>query len=293
MTSLAPYEFAQGTAVVTGAASGIGEHLARQLAALGSHLVLLDRDGPRVQAVADSITSGHPMVAVDVRVADLAETEAIAALAQGLIAAHPRITLLVNNAGVSLAGDFRQLTMAEFDWVMRVNFDAPVALTHHLLPTLMQTRGSHIVNVSSVFGLVAPPGQSAYVASKFALRGFSQALAAEVLPRGVGVTTVHPGGVRTRIVENSRVAAGASPAQVAAGRAMLSRALTYPPERAAAEILAGVRRRRARVLVGMSAKVPDLAARVAPVGHATLLGRLARRTRRGTARTSGSRAPRG
>lgn len=279
MTGLADYEFAGGTAVITGAASGIGEHLARQLAQRGSHVVLVDRDAQRVQAVADAITGESPKVIVDVRVVDLADTSGISPLASGIVADHPGLRLVVNNAGVALAGEFRQLTLEEFDWVMRINFAAPVAMTHHLLPTLLAAPGSHIVNVSSVFGLVAPPGQSAYSASKFALAGFSQSLRAELGGRGVGVTTVHPGGVRTRIAENARVAAAVSPAQVAAGRAALARMLTYPPERAATRILAGVQNRQARVLIGMSARLPDAAARLMPVGHATALTKLVRPSR--------------
>ncbi len=116
-------------------------------------------------------------------------------------------TLPVNSAGVALSGQFQQLTLEEFDWVLRVNFRAAVGLTHNLLPALLRSPGSHVVNVSSVYGLVTPRGQSAYVASKFALRGFSDVLRLELFDHGVGVTTVYPGGVRTRIAANSRRAA--------------------------------------------------------------------------------------
>jgi short-subunit dehydrogenase len=145
-----------------------------------------------------------------------------------------------------------------------------VALTHALLPTLMANPGSHIVNMSSLFGIIAPAGQSAYSSSKFALRGFSEVLRTELADRAVGVTVVHPGGIRTSIASSARIAAGA-PEDVGDEIAKLDRLLRYPPEKAAAEILAGVQRRQARVLVAPEAVLGDLAARVAPVRHAGLL----------------------
>jgi short-subunit dehydrogenase len=280
MTRLAPYVFAGGTAVVTGAAGGMGEQLARLLADRGSHLVLVDRETERLAAVVAAVRAAHPELAVDSRVADLAEPGQVTALADWLLAEHPRPTLLVNNAGVALGGRFDQVTMEEFDWVVRVNFAAPVALTHALLPALMASPGSHIVNVSSLYGLIAPAGQTAYAASKFALRGFSQALGGELGRRGVGVTTVHPGGIRTRIAETARVAAAVPSAQAEAGLARMAKLLTYPAERAAAEILDGVEHRRARVLITRTAHALDLLARLLPVGHQRLLTALALGARR-------------
>lgn len=104
---------------------------------------------------------------------------------------------------MALAGHFDQIRLDDFDWVMAINFSAPVRLTHHLLPRM--GAGGHIVNVSSLFGLVGPKGQTAYSSSKFALRGFTEALRNELLPRGIGTTTVHPGGIRTDIARNARI----------------------------------------------------------------------------------------
>jgi short-subunit dehydrogenase len=280
VSRLAPYVFAGGTAVVTGAASGMGEQLAHQLAARGSRtVVLVDRDAERLAGVSAAIRAAFPETTVDERVADLADTAAVGELAAQIVADHPRITLLVNNAGVALLGRFDQLTLDEFDWVTRINFVAPVTLTHHLLPSLLASPGSHIVNLSSVFGLISPAGQSAYSASKFALRGFSQALRAELLGRGVGVTTVHPGGVRTRIAETARVGSGVSAAQ---GEAVVKRAakvLSYPAEEAAADILRAVERRQARLVITRLAQVLDVLARLLPVGHARLVSWLGDRGR--------------
>ena len=275
MTRLEPFVFAGATAVVTGAASGMGEQLAHQLAERGCRaVVLVDRDADRLAGVAAAVRAAHPAVTVDERVADLADTAAIGPLAEQIVADHPRITLLVNNAGVALLGRFDQLSLEEFDWVTRINFVAPVTLTHHLLPTLLASGGSHIVNLSSLYGLISPAGQSAYSASKFALRGFSQALRAELLRRGVGVTTVHPGGIRTRIAESARVGSEVSPAHAEAVLKLASRVLTYPPERAAADILRAVERRQARLVITALAKALDVLARLLPVGHARLLSAL-------------------
>jgi len=161
---MARYQFAGGTAVVTGAASGIGEAVARGLARRGSDLVLLDRDAQRLADVAKSIVD----VSVETHIVDLADAEATTAVARDVLAAHPRIRLLVNNAGVALAGRFDQVTLEDFFWLLAVNFGATVRLTHLLLPALKAEPGSHLVNVSSVFGIVAPPGQVAYASSKFA-----------------------------------------------------------------------------------------------------------------------------
>jgi short-subunit dehydrogenase len=275
-----PYDFGGGTAVVTGAASGIGAALAHALAARGSALVLLDRDAPRLDAVASAVRGTG--VTVDTLVVDLADDEATRAAGARLAAEHPGTTLLVNNAGVALGGRFDQVTLEEFDWLFAVNVRAVVRLTHALLPVLKAHPGAHLVNLSSVFGLVGPPGQVAYAASKFAVRGFSQALRAELLADGVGVTTVHPGGIRTRIAENARSGSGTDPDEVAAGRAQFARLLRIPPEQAAAQIVAGIEKRRGRVLIGASARVPDVLERLVPGLPAQLVGRAAAR-----------RAPRG
>jgi short-subunit dehydrogenase len=272
MTRLTPYRFGGRTAVLTGAASGIGEQLAHGLAARGSDLVLVDRDALRLDAVAGQIRSAHPGRTVEALVADLGDRAAVLALAERIRARHPELGLLVNNAGIALGGRFDQLDLAQFEQVMAVNFTAPLLLIHHLLPAL--TPGSHLVNVSSLYGLIAPPGQSAYSASKFALRGLSEALRSELAESGVGVTTVHPGGVRTRIAETAEIGAGVPAAEVEPHQRMFAALLTYPPEKAAREILDAVERRRGRVLIAASAKLPDLLARLLPVSHLRVIGRL-------------------
>ncbi len=251
------YVFAGGTAVVTGAASGIGAAVATELARRGARLVLIDRDADRLAAVAEATKA-------ETHVVDLADPAAVVAVGERIRADHPRLRLLVNNAGIALGGRFDQVTLTEYEEIIDVNFRAVVRLTHTLLPALRAEPGSHLVNVSSLFGLVAPAGQTAYAASKFAVRGFSEALRAE-LTGEVGVTTVHPGGIRTRIAESARVGSGVDRAEYDRERKVWDALLSIPPERAAALIVDAVEHRRARVLIGVSAKVPDLLARLLPV----------------------------
>ncbi|OZV80397.1 acetoin dehydrogenase [Micromonospora echinospora] len=263
--------FTDGTAVVTGAAGGIGAALAHGLARRGSHLVLLDRDGDRLAEVAAAVRAAHPALRVDTHVVDLADAGATARVAETVRAAYPGIRLLVNNAGVALGGRFDEVTLEEFSWVIDINFRAVVQLTHALLPTLKAEPGSHLVNISSLFGLIAPPGQAAYSASKFAVRGFTEALRHELGPDGVGVTCVHPGGIRTRIAASARIGSGVDPDEYEAGRRRFEKLLTIDPARAAEVILDGVRRRRGRVLIGWSATLPDLMARILPASYGRLL----------------------
>lgn len=265
------YIFDGGTAVVTGAASGIGEALAHGLARRGSHLVLLDRDAERLSGVATAIRGANPGVAVQTHLVDLADREATTHVAHAVLRENPRIRLLVNNAGVALGGRFDQVTLEEFDWVIDINFRATVRLTHILLPALKAERGSHLVNVSSLFGLVAPAGQAAYSASKFAVRGFTEALRQELADNRIGVTSVHPGGVRTRIAESARVGSGVSRQEWEDGRAQFATLLTIDPAHAAGIVLDGIEQRRGRVLIGWSAKIPDLLARLLPVAYGPIL----------------------
>jgi short-subunit dehydrogenase len=265
------FVFPGGTAVVTGAASGIGEALAHGLARRGADLVLLDRDADRLAAVVAAIRAAHPDRTVTTHLVDLADADATDRVAAEIRARHLRLRLLVNNAGVALGGRFDQVTLDEFEWVVDINFRAVVRLTHALLPALKAEPGAHLVNVSSLFGLIAPAGQAAYSASKFAVRGFTEALRHELADDGVGVTSVHPGGIRTRIASSARVGSGVSREEYETGRRQFEKLLSIPPERAAEVILQGVRRRRGRVLIGWSAKLPDVLARVAPASYHRVL----------------------
>jgi len=267
------YRFPDGTAVVTGAASGIGAALALGLARRGSHLVLVDRDAERLSEVAYALRIQHPHVRVETVVTDLADRDATDRLGARLAAEHPETTLLVNNAGVALAGRSDQVSLEECNWGLDVNCRGVVTLTHHLWPVRRSHDGAHLANVSSALGLVAPAGHSAYASSKFAVRAFTDVLRDEL--RGeVGVTCVHPGGIATRIAATARLGSGVDPTRGAADLERFGRRLTIPPGRAAESILRGIERRRARVLIGGTARVLDVLARVAPASYQKVLGAL-------------------
>lgn len=266
-----PLDLRGKTAVVTGAASGIGEALAYDLAKRGCDLALVDLDGSALEAVAEKARR-HAKVAT--YVCDMGDIDAVEALGADLLTAHPAIDVLINNAGVAIGGDVVHLSRQDIEWLMNINFYGVVTLTRALLPHLLERPQAQIANVSSVFGLIAPPGQAPYCASKFAVRGFSEALRRELAGTGVGVSVIHPGGIKTAIAKSARVASGADPVTFAdAGTEFEKKAITTPAK-AAQIILAGIERRSPRILVGPDAHVIAVIARLAPVLDAEILMRL-------------------
>ncbi len=274
------YAFTGGTAVVTGAAGGIGEQLARQLAERGSHLALVDRRADDLEALASDLRGRHPWLRISTHVVDFAEADEIEPMVASVLAEHEGVTLLVNNAGVALGGRFDQISSDEFDWLMQINLHAPVALVRAFLPALSASFGSQIVNISSLLGLVAPGGQTAYVTSKYALRGFSQSLGHDLAASGIGVTSVHPGGVRTRIALDSRTGSGLEEHEAKNGREAFNRLLRIDPADPARTILRGTERRRSRVLIGGSAVALDLLERAVPTAGGRVLSAVQHRAER-------------
>jgi short-subunit dehydrogenase len=257
------FVFSGRTCVITGAASGIGAALALDLARRKAVLVLVDKDAEgldRVAAAARELGAG----AVDTYLIDLSDGGDRTDLAAEVASRHGGVDLLVNNAGVALSGTFEQVDMKDFDWLMEINLHAVVRLTKAFLPQLLNRPGSHVVNISSLFGLVAPPGQVAYATSKFGVRGFTESLRHELAGR-VGVTVVHPGGVKTNIATNARLSGpDVTGEQAAQARAFAEAALTMPPEDAAHQIVSAVQARRPRLVITRTAKVADWLARLTP-----------------------------
>jgi len=260
--------------VLTGAASGIGAALAVQLAAKGAKLALVDRDAGGLDAVAERARASGGTVTT--HVLDIADAAAIAALPAAVEQAHGGATILVNNAGVALAGTFELASLEDFEWLMNINFWGAVRLSYAFLPLLRQAPAAQIVLTSSVFGLIGPPGQTAYAASKFALRGFGEALRHELEGTNIGVTLVHPGGVDTNIARNSRIGKFFDPALARAGIAMFQKSLKTKPDAAAARIIRGIETREKRVLIGADAYQIDIIQRLLPVRYWSLIGRSAR-----------------
>lgn len=269
-----PFTFPDRVCLLTGAASGIGAAMAHDLASRGSRLALVDRDAEGLAAtVRATRLGGSPEVSS--HVVDLADPGGPGDLSD-LVAAvtehHGRVDLLVNNAGVALGGRVDQVSPADVDQVLAVNLRAVVALTIACLPSM--PTGSHLVFLSSLFGLAAPPGQAAYAASKFGVRGFAESLRHELRPDGTGVTVVHPGGVRTAIARSARMGAGVPAAAGEQGLAAMDRLLRMPPHRAARQVLRAVQRRRGRVLITSEARALDLLVRLAPEHYWTVVDRL-------------------
>lgn len=259
-------------ALITGAGSGIGRATALALAARGCRLALVDRNPAGLhEAAAQAQTLGARVAAYELDVADGA---ALAGLPARVQADLGPVTVLMNNAGVALVGAFADLTLEEFRWLFEINFQATVALTKACLPTLLAQPAAQIVNVSSIFGLIAPAHQTAYAASKFAVRGFSEALRHELEGTSVGVTVVHPGGVRTGIALNARVATRADAAEAARQAAEFTALFRTSPEEAAAQIVRALERRAPRLLLGSDAVALAALQQLLPVSYWAVLKRL-------------------
>jgi short-subunit dehydrogenase len=262
-------------AAITGAASGIGRALALELAGRGCDLALADRDEAGLQAVAAEIAKAHARK-VSVHRVDMAEPGQVEDFARAAIAAHPGLNILVNNAGVALLGQFTEIDQAQMDWLMNINFWGVVHATRAFLPHLALQPEAHIVNLSSIFGIVAPPGQTAYAASKFAVRGFSESLRHELqtAKSPVRLSVVHPGGVATAIVRNSRTgSAMADNARRAQSIERFEAAARTTPAAAALRIVAGIEKNEPRILIGNDARFMDLLQRLRPGTYWSVLAR--------------------
>jgi NAD(P)-dependent dehydrogenase (short-subunit alcohol dehydrogenase family) len=204
-------------AAVTGAGSGIGRALALSLGARGCALALADVNAGGLSETAALVAkTGSPKVTT--AVVDVAQRADVSRFASDVEEQHGGAQLLINNAGVALGGTFEDVSLDDFAWLMGINFWGVVYGVKAFLPQLRRQPAAHIVNVSSVFGLAAPPGQTAYAASKFAVRGFTESLRAELKGTPIAVSCVHPGGIRTNIAANARTAV-TDPAQLAAAQA--------------------------------------------------------------------------
>jgi short-subunit dehydrogenase len=258
-------------AAVTGAASGIGRALALELAARGCDLALADRDEAGLQAVAAEIgKAGAGSRKVTIHRTDVSEPGQIADFAQAAVAAHPGLNIVINNAGVALMGTFDEIDQVQMDWLMNINFWGVVHATRAFLPHLSRQREAHIVNLSSVFGIVAPPGQTAYAAAKFAVRGFSESLRHElqVAESPVKLSVVHPGGVATNIARNSRAGTGMTDnTRRTEAIERFDAVARTTPAAAAQRIIAGIEANQPRILIGGDARLLDLVQRLRPATY--------------------------
>jgi NAD(P)-dependent dehydrogenase (short-subunit alcohol dehydrogenase family) len=275
-------EFRGRVAAITGAGSGIGRALANALARQGAHVALSDIDDASLaETVAQcegygvKITSQH---------LDVADRQAVYTWADQVVADHGTVNLVINNAGVALGATVESVSYEDFEWLMNINFWGVVYGSKAFLPHLKQSGEGHIVNLSSVFGLISVPSQSAYNAAKFAVRGFTDSLRMELEIEGanVSVTTIHPGGIKTNIARNARMDASVSGIAGDPEKAVrdFERAFITSPEKAAQQILTAIRRDRRRALIGPDAKAIDFVSRLPATLYQTVLTRGASSLRR-------------
>ncbi len=261
-----------GVALITGAASGIGASLAIALAKHSCDLALADLNEGDLGQVAREVSQLG--VSVSTHKLDVADSDAVAAFPRVIKSRHGRLTILVNNAGVALNGQFDQVSLDDFKWLMDINFWSVVGMTKAFLPMLRREPASHIVNMSSLLGIVAAPGQAAYCSSKFAVRGFSESLRQELADSSVTVTAVHPGGVATLIAKNARVPESVGKEDAERGVRRIEKMLKMSPDAAAERIVLGIRQREPRVLVGLDCKRAEFIQRLFPVRYPSILGRI-------------------
>ena len=259
-------------AVVTGGGSGIGRATCEALARSGCHVAVIDIDLAAAEATA-AVARRHGVNASAHHV-DIRDAAAVAMLPELVIAAHGSCNIVVNNAGVVTAGTFQHESDDDLRWIIDTNVWGMLHLTRAFLPVLHSADTAHIVNLSSMVGLVGMPYNTSYALTKGAIRSFSEALRSELVPSRIGVTVVFPGSIRTNITQAARgTHAGALGAM---GRHRLANRLLLDPALVARRIVRAIERNRPRVVVGPDARLLDVLSRVYP-GRSGLVGRLAGR----------------
>ncbi|EPF81765.1 SDR family NAD(P)-dependent oxidoreductase [Acinetobacter rudis] len=261
--------FDNKVAAITGAGSGIGQQLAVLLAKQGCHLSLSDINE---QGLAATVELLKPYtIRVTTKRLNVADRDAVREWAEETVQDHGSVNMIFNNAGVALASTVEGASYEELEWIVNINFWGVVYGTKEFLPYIKQTKSGHIINISSLFGLTAQPSQSAYNATKFAVRGFTESLRQELDMQQCGVSAlcVHPGGIRTNIAKTARSnqslgSLGMNPEKSIAS---FDKLLRTPPEEAAQQILDAVQKDKRRLLIGSDAKAIDLMQRVLPTGY--------------------------
>jgi NAD(P)-dependent dehydrogenase (short-subunit alcohol dehydrogenase family) len=272
-------EYQGRTAVVTGAGSGLGKALALELAARGAELALSDIDGPGLEDTVRRCQSAAGRIrAFEL---DVSDRHALLAHADEVESAFGAVNLVINNAGVAVVGTVEDTSFDDLDWLLGINLMGVINGSKAFLPGLIRSGDGHLVNISSVFGLVAPAYQSAYCAAKFGVRGYTESLRQEMLISGhpVSVHCVHPGGVKTNIARRARYADGPNPLGPDPAQ-RFDRVARTTPDVAARKILAGVDRDAPRILVGTDAYIIAAIPRLLGARYVGLFGRAGRRAKR-------------
>ncbi|GAB4424640.1 MAG: SDR family NAD(P)-dependent oxidoreductase [Turneriella sp.] len=265
--------FAGRVAVITGAGSGIGRALALHLAEKGCKLAISDIRLESVQETAKLCERFTRDVIVDAL--DVSDKKAMMAYPEKVVQHWGGVNIVINNAGVAMAATVEETSIEDYEWLMGINWWGVLYGTKFFLPHLRRADEAHIVNISSVFGIIGVPTQSAYNAAKFAVRGFTESLRQELEGTHIGVSCVHPGGIRTNIARSARYRTGPNgETNHAAAAEKFGKIARTTPEEAAATIVKGIERKSPRVLIGADAVAIDIMARSMPEAYATVLGQV-------------------
>ncbi len=261
-------------AAVTGAASGIGRALAVNLAAKGCHLALSDVNEQGLRETERLVTNRN--VKVTTHIVDVANRDQVYRYADDVVIQHGRVNIIINNAGVAVGDSIEEVSYEDFEWIVGINFWGVVYGTKAFLPHLRKEPEGHIVNISSINGIVPNPLNGPYCSTKFAVKGFTETLCQEMRGTSVGVTVVHPGGIGTDIVRNARIRRhinpNKTPDELAAD--FDKKAVRNTADFAAQAIISGIEKNKQRVLVGGDAKLMDRMTRLCPVTATKFISRI-------------------
>lgn len=260
-------KFRNKVVVITGAGSGIGRALAQSLDKQGALLSLSDVNQAGLKETASLLGRKHYTEQLDV-----ADRDAVYANAEATEKRFGPASVVINNAGVAVSQTIENLSYEDFEWVMNINFWGMVYGSKAYLPQLQQHEEAALANVSSVFGLFSLPTQGAYNASKFAIRGFTEALRSEMAGTGLSIHSIHPGGIRTNIAKSARFYVG--PGQITDQKkasGLFDKITVTTPESAAKTILKGISRKQERILIGPDAQVFDALQRSMPTGYSRVV----------------------
>jgi NAD(P)-dependent dehydrogenase (short-subunit alcohol dehydrogenase family) len=264
-------EIAGKVAVITGAASGIGRATAIALAGAGATVCASDLDRAGLAETAKRIEAAGGKVST--YLLDVADKDAVFAFAQDIETSYGGADIVINNAGVAQIAKVEELSLEDFEWVMNIDFWGMVYGTKAFLPQLQAKGAGHIVNVSSIFGIIAVPSQAAYNSAKFAIRGFTEALKHELQRTEIKVSCVHPGGIKTNIVRNARFLQSTQATTREEAASGFDKIARTTPTRAAEVILNGIRKNKGRILIGTDARLIDWLQRLLPASYGKIMFR--------------------